>query len=80
MPHITSHHSLGASLASVALVAGTLAFTLGWFPSTMLVLGTSNAGASVSPLTAPERVTVSRLPDVPAIRRSRQPGRNPTAP
>ncbi len=58
--------SLGASLTSVALLAGTIAWTLGWFvpeaSATSPILDTNGGAGMAVTLPAPPKVVVTRLP------------------
>ncbi|MGB2203322.1 MAG: hypothetical protein ACPH5G_18470 [Pseudooceanicola atlanticus] len=66
----TTHQSLGASLASVAVLAGIFAWILGWFVPDQPVYRVNTAQeTTVTPdvvrFRAPARVQVSALPPTP---------------
>ena len=63
MHHLSAHHALGASLASVALLSGTVAVALGWVsPGTLPQFRAAGDTPPVSHLSPPATVRVSTLP------------------
>lgn len=68
MRHHSSHHRLGAGLASCAALSGIVAVMLGWVtPGELPSFAPDRTfSETVAPLGAPVRITVTTLPAGPA--------------